>query len=106
MPFSPLLEQLIEALRCLPGVGPKTAQRMAFQLLERGREKGKHLAKTIQDAMHNIQHCKKCRTFSETDLCKICASPQRNASLLCIVENPVDMIAVEQMGSYRGYYFT
>lgn len=106
MAFSPLLDQLIESLRCLPGVGPKTAQRMAFQLLERGREKGKHLAKTIQDAMHNIHHCKKCRAFSETDLCKICTSPQRDASLLCIVENPVDIIAVEQMGNYRGYYFT
>lgn len=106
MAFSPLLEQLIESLRCLPGVGPKTAQRMAFQLLERGREKGKHLAKTIQDAMHHIHHCKKCRTFSETELCKICASPQRDASLLCVVESPVDILAVEQMGNYRGYYFT
>ena len=106
MPFSPLLEQLIEALRCLPGVGPKTAQRMAFQLLERGREKGKHLAKTIQHAMHEICHCKHCRTFSETDLCRICASPQRDISLLCIVENPADIVAVEHMGSYRGRYFT
>jgi recombination protein RecR len=106
MPFSPLLEQLVEALRCLPGVGPKTAQRMAFQLLERGREKGKHLAKTIQDAMQDIHHCKKCRTFSETDYCTICASPQRDTSLLCIVESPADIVAVEQMGSYRGHYFT
>ncbi len=106
MPFSPLLEQLIEALRCLPGVGPKTAQRMAFQLLERGREKGKHLAKAIQDAMHDIQHCKKCRTFSETELCKLCTSTQRDTSLLCIVESPADIVAVEQMGSYRGHYFT
>lgn len=106
MPFSPLLEQLIEALRCLPGVGPKTAQRMAFQLLERGRDKGKHLAKAIQDAMHDIHHCKNCRTFSETDLCKICTSRERDTSLLCIVESPIDIVAVEQMGSYRGYYFT
>lgn len=105
MPFSPLLEQLIDALRCLPGVGPKTAQRMAFQLLERGREKGKHLAKAIQNAMQEIQHCKACRTFSETDFCKICTSPQRDTSLLCIVENPADIVAVEQMGSYRGRYF-
>src|SRR5579863_8470587 len=102
---SPLLEQLIEALRYLPGVGPKTAQRMAFQLLERGREKGKRLAKTLQDAMQDIQHCKYCRTVRETDDCKICASPQRDTSLLCIVESPADIVAVEQMGSYRGRYF-
>lgn len=103
--LSPLLEQLIEALRCLPGVGPKTAQRMAFQLLERNRDNGKQLARTIQDALEQIRHCQNCRTFSETDLCKLCASPHRDASLLCIVESPVDMIAVEQMGSYRGRYF-
>jgi recombination protein RecR len=105
MHFSPLLEQLIEALRCLPGVGPKTAQRMAFQLLERNREKGKQLAKTLQEAMQNITHCKNCRTFSETDICRLCASTQRDASLLCIVESPADIVAVEQMGSFRGLYF-
>lgn len=105
MKFSPLLEQLIEALRCLPGVGPKTAQRMAFQLLERGRDNGKHLAKTLQNAMENINHCKSCRTFSESELCKLCSSSHRDRSLLCIVESPIDMVAVEQMGSYRGFYF-
>lgn len=105
MPFSPLLEQLIDALRCLPGVGPKTAQRMAFQLLERGREKGKHLAKTMQNALMEIRHCKQCRTFSETDLCKLCISPLRDTSLLCIVESPADIVAVEHMGNYRGRYF-
>lgn len=105
MKFSPLLEQLIEALRCLPGVGPKTAQRMAFQLLERGRDNGKHLANTLHSAMENINHCNSCRTFSETTLCQLCASPQRDRALLCIVENPVDMVAVEHMGSYRGLYF-
>ncbi|MHB1948814.1 MAG: recombination mediator RecR [Gammaproteobacteria bacterium] len=105
MQFSPLLEQLIEALRCLPGVGPKTAQRMAFQLLERGRENGKNLAHILQQAMQQIQHCQSCRTFSETALCKLCASPHRDKSLLCIVENPTDMVAVEQIGSYRGLYF-
>lgn len=105
MKFSPLLEQLIEALRCLPGVGPKTAQRMAFQLLERGRDNGKHLAKTLQNAMDNINHCKSCRTFSESELCKLCSSSHRDRSLLCIVESPIDMVAVEQMGSYRGFYF-
>lgn len=105
MLFSPLLEKLIEALRCLPGVGPKTAQRMAFQLLERGRENGKQLAKILHDAMLAIQHCKRCRTFSETEFCKLCTSTHRDHSLLCVVESPVDMVAVEQMGSYRGLYF-
>ncbi len=105
MKFSPLLEQLIEALRCLPGVGPKTAQRMAFQLLERGRDNGRHLAKTLQSAMDNISHCKNCRTFSESELCKLCSSFHRDRTLLCIVESPIDMAAVEQMGSYRGLYF-
>jgi recombination protein RecR len=102
---SPLLEQLIEALRCLPGVGPKTAQRMAFQLLERGRDNGKHLAETLLKAMDNIGHCESCRTFSETSLCKVCSSPNRDPALLCIVESPVDMMAVEMMGGFRGLYF-
>lgn len=105
MQFSPLLEQLIEALRCLPGVGPKTAQRMAFQLLERSRENGKHLAKTLLEAMQHIGHCNQCRTFSETPLCKLCASAHRDSSLLCIVESPADIVAVEQMGRFRGLYF-
>lgn len=105
MLLSPLLEQLIDALRCLPGVGPKTAQRMAFQLLERGRDNGKRLANILRDAMQNINHCKNCRTFSETELCQLCQSPNRDRSSLCIVENPIDMLAVEQMGAYRGLYF-
>lgn len=105
MLFSPLLEQLIEALRCLPGVGPKTAQRMAFQLLERGRDNGRNLARILHDAMQSIDHCQHCRTFSESELCKLCASPHRDSSLLCIVESPIDMVAVEQMGTYRGLYF-
>ncbi len=105
MHFSPLLAQLIEALRCLPGVGPKTAQRMAFQLLERGRENGKQLARVLQDAMDEIKHCENCRTFSETERCKLCASPHRDSSLLCIVESPTDMSAIEQIGIFRGLYF-
>jgi recombination protein RecR len=105
MQFSPLLEKLIVALRHLPGVGPKTAQRMAFQLLERGRENGMQLARTLQLALTEISHCQNCRTFSETDLCKLCASNHRDPGLLCIVESPVDMAAVEQMGNYRGLYF-
>jgi recombination protein RecR len=105
MHFSPLLEQLIEALRCLPGVGPRTAQRMAFQLLERNREKGKQLATILQTAMENIRHCKQCRTFSETEYCRLCLSNERDKTILCIIENPADMTAVEQMGHYRGLYF-
>lgn len=102
---SPLLEQLIQALRCLPGVGPKTAQRMAFYLLQRERQKGQHLASTLDRAMQDIGHCRQCRTFSETELCRLCSSVHRDLTQLCIVESPTDMIAVEQMGTYRGYYF-
>ncbi len=105
MQCSLLLEQLIEALRCLPGVGPKTAQRMAFQLLLRNRERGKHLAKTLLDAMQDIKHCQKCRTFSEHPLCKLCQTTARDSTLLCIVESPADIFAIEQMGNYRGFYF-
>jgi len=105
MKFSPLIERLIESLRCLPGVGPKTAQRMAFQILERNRENGLHLANTLREAIQTIRHCDKCRTFCETTLCALCSSTHRDSALLCIVESPMDMSVVEQMGTYRGLYF-
>ena len=105
MRFSPLLEQLIEAFRCLPGVGQKTAQRMALQLLNRGRENGKHLAYILNQAMESIKHCNECRIFCETEICEICASSHRDSSLLCIVENPIDVSAIEQTSSFRGKYF-
>jgi len=105
MRFSPLLEELIESLRRLPGVGPKTAQRMAFQLLTRGRQSGKQLAQSLLLAMEGIGHCRLCRTFSEQELCEVCASPRRDASLLCVVENPIDMMVLEQVGLYKGFYF-
>lgn len=105
MRFSPLLEQLIESLRCLPGVGPKTAQRMALQLLTRSRENGRRLAQSLQDAMNHIQHCQRCRIFSEEALCEICLSTHRDDTLLCIVENPIDVSAIEQTGTFRGKYF-
>ena len=105
MHFSPLLEQLIEVLQCLPGVGPKTAQRMAFQLLTRARDNGKRLAKSLNEAMERINHCTQCRIFSETPLCEICASPHRDFSLLCVVENPIDVAAIEHTSSYKGKYF-
>lgn len=103
--FSPLTDQLINALRCLPGVGPKTAQRMAFHLLERGRESGKQLAQTLELALSKIGHCQQCRTFCETSLCGICTNPNRDSKSLCIVESPVDALAIEQTRSFRGYYF-
>lgn len=105
MRFSPLLDQLIEAFRCLPGVGPKTAQRMALQLLTRGRDNGKRLAQSLTQAMTHIGHCQQCRIFSETDFCEICASTHRDQTLLCIVENPVDVSVIEQTSSFRGKYF-
>jgi len=105
MRFSPLLDELIEALRCLPGVGPKTAQRMALQLLTRGRDNGKRLAQSLIDAMQHISHCKQCRIFSETETCEICASLHRDQTLLCIVENPIDVSAIEQTSRFRGKYF-
>lgn len=105
MRFSPLLEQLIEALRCLPGVGPKTAQRMALQLLTRGRDNGIRLAQSLVEAMEQISHCEQCRIFSESELCDICSSVHRDSSLLCIVENPIDVSAIEQTSTFRGKYF-
>lgn len=105
MRFSPLLEQLIEALRCLPGVGPKSAQRMAFQLLMRGRDNGKRLANSLQEAMEQIGHCASCRIFTESEVCEICSSLHRDNSILCIVENPIDVTVIEQTGSFKGKYF-
>ena len=102
---SNLLADLIEALRCLPGVGAKSAQRMAFHLLERDREGGLHLAETLQAAMQRIGHCQSCRNFSESEACAICASNSRDASLLCVVETPADLLAIEQATGYRGRYF-
>jgi len=102
--MSPLLEKLIHALRVLPGVGPKSAQRMAFHLLARNRQGGKAIAQALEEAMIHIQHCEECRTFSETPRCAICLHPNRDRHLLCIVETPADMIAIEQTG-YKGLYF-
>jgi len=100
-----LLEQLIEALRCLPGVGQKSAQRMAYQLLERNREGGMRLSQALAAAMEKVGHCRQCRDFSETELCATCASASRERSLLCAVENPADRLAIEQATGYRGLYF-
>lgn len=105
MSEAPLLQQLIEALRCLPGVGPKSAQRMAFHLLERDRAGGTRLARVLERAVAEIGHCRRCRTLTEHEVCRLCANPQRDASQLCVVETPTDVMALEQATGYQGLYF-
>lgn len=105
MSSSSLLADLIEALRCLPGVGAKTAQRMAFHVLERDRAGAKRLADKLAAAVERIGNCSRCRTFSEEKICATCASPVRDAQLLCVVETPADQLAIEQATGYRGRYF-
>jgi recombination protein RecR len=102
---APLLEQLIEALRCLPGVGRKSAQRMAYHVLERDRDGGLRLAGALAEAVERVGHCELCRDFSETPLCLLCASSARDRSLLCAIESPADRLAIEQATGYRGLYF-
>jgi len=105
MLYPPSLLRLIESLRVLPGVGPKSAQRMAFYLLERNRAGAKSLAVALEVATKEVGHCQRCRMFAEQALCPICASATRDRSLLCVVESPADVVAVEQSGSYKGTYF-
>lgn len=105
MGFSPLINRLIEDLRCLPGVGPKSAQRMAFHLLEHDREGAQHLAATLSEAIEKVGHCQQCRTLSETEICPLCANPNRDRSQLCIVESPADVRAIEDATHYEGRYF-
>jgi len=105
MSFSPLIRRLIDALRGLPGVGPKTAQRMALHLLERDREVARHLAGALLEAMDGVGYCQKCRTLSETPICSICSDPRRDSSLLCVLQSPADVWAVEQAGGFHGRYF-
>lgn len=105
MAFSPLITQLMTHLRCLPGIGPKSAQRMAFHLLERARPEGLALAKIIEQAIQKVGHCEQCRSLSETQICTLCANSNRDSDLLCVVETPIDVMAIEQTASYNGYYF-
>ena len=105
MNSEPLLEQLIESLRCLPGVGPKSAQRMALHLLERDRDGGKYLSTVLAEAMERIGRCNTCRNLTELEICAICANEQRDRSQLCIVESPSDVIAIEHATGYQGRYF-
>ena len=100
-----LLDQLVEALQCLPGVGVKTAQRMAFNLLERNRPRGRVLASVLKEALDNIRHCTRCRNFTENELCSICADTSRSESQLCVVEGPADVRLLEANTDYRGRYF-
>jgi recombination protein RecR len=105
MSFSPLIQQLIHALRCLPGVGPKSAQRMALQLLERNRMGARRLASVLVDAMDRVGHCAHCRTLCEERVCTLCANPARDKALLCVIESAADIGVIEQTGDYRGLYF-
>ncbi|MDE2304255.1 MAG: recombination mediator RecR [Gammaproteobacteria bacterium] len=105
MKYTPALARLIESLRCLPGVGPKSAQRMAFHMLERDRDGGRRLAQALVEALDTVGHCRRCRMLSEEELCGICASAQRDPAQLCVVESPADVVAIEQSGGFRGRYF-
>ncbi len=105
MAASPLLNRLMTALRCLPGVGPKSAQRMALHLLERDRDGADRLVESLRAALDGIGHCRLCRDLSETELCLLCASPRRDRALLCVIETPADVLAVEQATGFQGVYF-
>ncbi|WP_235039755.1 recombination mediator RecR [Vreelandella profundi] len=105
MRFSPLVEQLMEAFRVLPGVGPKTAQRMAMHLLERERPGGQRLAAVIQQAIEEVGYCQRCRTLTEAEICALCESVRRDDALLCVVESPADQLAIEEAGGFKGRYF-
>ena len=99
------LDELIEALRCLPGVGPKSAQRMAYHLLQRDRAGAQRLGEAVLHALQAVRHCQRCNTFSEAEVCERCLSPRRDRSLLCVVETPVDMNMMEQTLSFQGLYY-
>lgn len=103
--YGKTIDQLIEALRILPGVGVKSAQRMALQLLEKDRDAARKLASAIDEAADKVGRCAQCRTLTEHDLCDICSNPSRSESQLCVVESPADLYAIEQAGGYRGKYF-
>lgn len=106
MRLSPAISELIRALRMLPGVGPKSAQRMAFQILERQREGGLQLSQALAQAVERVGHCEVCRTLTEAQICELCSDEARRTSgLLCIVETPADVLAIEQTGQFQGCYF-
>ena len=100
-----LLNRLIQAFKILPGIGEKSAQRMAFHILEKNREGGKNLAKLINDSVENIRNCSECRNLTEEAICDICSDEKRNKKIICVVENPTDVLAIENSGSFKGKYF-
>jgi recombination protein RecR len=105
MGHTPLIQELIDALRRLPGVGPKSAQRMAYHLLERDRDGARRIARALDEAAEKVGHCRLCRSLSEGELCPICANSKRDRSLLCVVESPTDVQAIEQSTGFQGVYF-
>ncbi len=100
-----LLNQLIQAFKILPGIGEKSAQRMAFHILEKNREGGKNLARLINDSVENIRNCSECRNLTEKTICDICSDGKRNKKIICVVESPTDVLAIENSGSFKGKYF-
>ena len=100
-----LLNRLIQAFKILPGIGEKSAQRMAFHILEKNREGGKNLAKLINDSVENIRNCSECRNLTEEAICDICSDEKRNKRIICVVESPTDVLAIENSGSFKGKYF-
>ena len=105
MAISSAIEALKEALKTLPGVGPKNAQRMAFHLMERNRDGARQIADALNHALEKVTRCRRCNTFCESEICEICASGKRDRGLLCVVETPADLQAIEQIGAYQGMYF-
>lgn len=105
VPSARALERLIEALRALPGVGPRSAQRMAYYLLQHERPGAELLARALADALATVRHCSKCNNFTEDEVCTLCRSPRRDRALLCVVETPADLAMVEQTSTYAGMYF-
>ena len=105
MDSTPSLDELIQALRCLPGVGPKSAQRMAYHMLQRDQPGAARLSRAVASALERIRHCARCNTFTEAEVCSLCASARRDAALLCVVESPGDLLMMENTQSYTGLYF-
>ena len=103
--FSPILQDLVNAFKGLPGIGVKSAQRIVFNLIQHNQEKALFLSDTIKNALENINECSNCRMYTDTNLCEICTDPQRNSEMLCIIESPADMIAIENSMSFNGKYF-
>jgi recombination protein RecR len=100
-----LIDDLISALQVLPGVGPKSAQRMALHLLQRNRQGGSHLGQILETAMDEVRQCSLCRNLTEGEICRLCSDERRDNAILCVVESPADVLAIEQAGGFRGYYF-